>query len=794
MTINHMTQRHHRCLTAVVLAGVFWVCQGCQPGEQTVFERDAGINERVVDVSEVTPDLVDGREEDVVEPPACDDEREPDDDPERAAAWSAGERLDGKICAGDSDWLTMPLSRGERVRVVLEFEHDDGDLDMILYDPDLRQVQRAESTEDREVVSALAEQAGQWWVQIYGFGDDEGPYEVELQVEASGSGPCEDDLAEDDDRHAQARQVLPPETVSGVICGGDLDWVGWLAQEGQSMRAVLDFEHEVGDLDIALFDEGGRVVAESASSDDGEALTYEAARAGLHLLRIQGYGGAAAPYDLSVTLNGVAEDTVVVEGELLFDDPFLDRGAYIYLRRPLAGVDVEVIDELSGQVIGQSVTDGQGRYRVSVEATPGAPIYARALARRRGPEGKVDVVNSQRRLYAVRSDTVALSASGATLDLALTRDARLHEPFNVLDAHNQAMGWWALNAVAAPVPLLHIVWEAGRSFDCGTCYRGDFSPPTVFLLGRDSDNDALDDPVILHEVGHHLMNTFGTDDSPGGFHDGTPVDPLLAYAEGWATAFSTWVRDDPLYYDTFGESASRYDMERPDEDYSDFAGGSVSAPISEYLVAALLWDFYDAVEDGEDRVALGASVTQPVLGYLVDGQRARRGVEGVDLVDYLDALHCEDLLDEGPLLSRLEEAGFPYSLPGGCKPMAPAVMRWEASASVLRLESRRPVDGLTLHGCLAPGQCVRVADVGKLDAGQVVRVALAEGSARVEVEAVRWWEARLWRGEATWVAVEGVEGDDLASSASQRAGALRWHKAPPAGDGHPVLEASVGGL
>ena len=171
----------------------------------------------------------------------------------------------------------------------------------------------------------------------------------------------------------------------------------------------------------------------------------------------------------------------------------------------------------------------------------------------------------------------------------------------------------------------------------------------------------------------------------------------------WATAFSSMVRNDPVYFDTRGEGLVLHNLENPDEDYGIFTGRDMSEPISEYLVASLFWDFFDAEADGDDTIHIDVQVLAPLLGYLDNGERRHRGSPGVDFVDYLDGSVCLDIIDPDALALRLGEAQFPYEERGReCeKPSSPVGIT--PSSGWLDIEARRPFDAMEVRHCTARG-------------------------------------------------------------------------------------------
>ncbi len=103
-------------------------------------------------------------------------------------------------------------------------------------------------------------------------------------------------------------------------------------------------------------------------------------------------------------------------------------------------------------------------------------------------------------------------------------------------------------------------FEPGTSWSCGACM---FAEPVV-AFGQRFDTQIVypGDPndaeqwaisVVDHELGHWVMQSFGTSPNEGGTHYiGIPTFPGQAWSEGWATFFSSDVRVDPFYTDKQG--------------------------------------------------------------------------------------------------------------------------------------------------------------------------------------------------------------------------------------------------
>jgi hypothetical protein len=186
----------------------------------------------------------------------------------------------------------------------------------------------------------------------------------------------------------------------------------------------------------------------------------------------------------------------------------------------------------------------------------------------------------------------------------------------------------------------------------------------ITILGMIEDDDGYDDAVLLHELGHVLETTYGRTSNPGLQHRVyTAEDPRLAWSEGFATYFSSVVRNDSRYVDTRLDGALVIDCD------VDVTRANPSRPmtqdISENTVSEILWDLGDA-GDGDDDPAAGAH--GPILrvqDMVLRAAAADRGVSGVDLVDFLDGyLLLRGQTSCAGTRGVVESRSFPYDFAG----------------------------------------------------------------------------------------------------------------------------------
>ncbi|MCA9540059.1 MAG: PPC domain-containing protein, partial [Myxococcales bacterium] len=207
--------------------------------------------------------------------PGCRDDRFEDNDVRGEATplmfnglvYDSGPRA-FTACAQDPDWYSFETpAAGTSIRVRVRFINADGDLDARLYAPDGREVDRAQTAGDEEVLEYLAgpdnpSPAGTWWIEVFSRGLAENVYRVQVDL-VRGLGP---DAAEPDNAPQTATALGLPgvqdqTTINDrTIHPGDEDWfaLDMGARDGLMVRLEIlgNDSAENDELDFALYGPG----------------------------------------------------------------------------------------------------------------------------------------------------------------------------------------------------------------------------------------------------------------------------------------------------------------------------------------------------------------------------------------------------------------------------------------------------------------------------------------------------------------------------------------------------------
>lgn len=322
-------------------------------------------------------------------------------------------------------------------------------------------------------------------------------------------------------------------------------------------------------------------------------------------------------------------------------------------RLPMRGVVVEAVDASSGEcsdsVLATTLSNGNGEYGLNVPENQSVCVQVRAQLYRDGSEGgaswniQLTDNTSGNAPYYLLDTTVATPAdqpernllAGAGVepgssDYTLPRAAA---PFAILDTLCEAVDTLVKADADIELPLLAVRWselnnaaetESEESIEQGdiggSFYRQQFFirgaeviglSHEIFLLGdEDSNTDEYDPHVITHEFGHYLTGNFSRYDALGGNHAiDDRLDFRLAFEEGWADAFSgialstaaTALAESPANYrNSLGVNQARtfrYSLEAINH--------SVAGWYSEASVASILYNLFDANNNGVDDIELG---------------------------------------------------------------------------------------------------------------------------------------------------------------------------------------------
>ncbi len=202
------------------------------------------------------------------------------------------------LISGNEDWFAIDVCRNCPLDVKIEFNADDGDLDMFLYDENMLEIDSSNSVTNLEEINFRDRMnARRMYVKVIGFSDDQNRYDLTIRV---------DDRLEENDTTAQAALWAIPENTYGslVVLANDDDWYMVNVCAGGTLDVRVDFVHANGDLDMKLYAEGNytNTIDTSITVNDYEQVSYTSVRGGNYFVHLYGYQGDHNDYDMVVNV------------------------------------------------------------------------------------------------------------------------------------------------------------------------------------------------------------------------------------------------------------------------------------------------------------------------------------------------------------------------------------------------------------------------------------------------------------------------------------------------------------
>lgn len=377
-------------------------------------------------------------------------------------------------------------------------------------------------------------------------------------------------------------------------------------------------------------------------------------------------GNALSPADETLNSDNTpvdSNDDVTVSGKITFDRvPIGSSGGLDYnsiTQEPAREIVVTLIDGNKNS-IATTTTDKNGEYSftgISQNRSVKVRAYAKMLKSSSIGSWDVAVVDNTNddAQYAIEGSLVSVGTqnsirnlnapSGWSSDFNRYVTPRASAPFAILDSVYSAMQYILQTDSQINFPKLTVNWSvnnapsgSGTDSDLNdglivtTHYNG---ADDLYILGTENlDTDEFDSNIIIHEWGHYFEKKFSRADSIGGSHlEGDRLDIRVAFSEGWCNAFSSMVKDDPIYVDT-GDNRQASNML-----VMDMENGTKKNPgyFSESSVQRILYDLYDDADDGYDELSLGF---EPIYDVLTGTQKVTPAF--TSLFPFINALKDEN--------------------------------------------------------------------------------------------------------------------------------------------------------
>lgn len=662
----------------MIVALSILLCVGCDYRQTVIRDADAG----TLQTDASTPDQVASADDsndrdqgeigdqlppDQISKPCESDRFEPNDLPATASQLPSGTVSGLSVCGADEDWFAALFARGERVDVEALYASAGGKLSLTIVDGVGTVLAVGAPTQRGRRLSWIASEPGLYYLRVAASVQASLSYQLEVSRSPAN---CDADPFEPNDGPLQATPIASVIGVTITLCGHDSDWFSIPVVAGSALTVRATTLIEQGNLDLFIYRKNGealQLLGAAETSFPVEQLTLlEITANEMLLLEVRGDGQNLNSYTLALESapSGTLRSGAVAGLVRYRDQPLTTEGFAEDRWLPARRVEVELVRTFDGAVVASALTDLTGRYRMVFSHSGPSGLTLRALARTQMSGVSIVVQNSppSAETYAVESPDPVDEKGQTELTIDLDIDVNpVGGAFNIIDVTVDAFVKLGPLLTAPKRSALTYYWRPGFANFCVTCYL----EGQIYISGVESDPDHYDDPVILHELGHFFEEAFARRDTPGGFHDLSPVTPPLAWSEGFAHYFQALVRDEANYIDSVADALVVQSFaEIKDPRTLGTVDGTLEGYLSEAVVFLSLWEIFTARRGAGEILAIGETLA-PSLYYLGAATFGDRGAGGADFVDYLDGWFCLGL-GQKSLIEQIVVTGrqFPYDFGG----------------------------------------------------------------------------------------------------------------------------------
>lgn len=202
--------------------------------------------------------------------------------------------IKSKAILADADWYRINVANGhQRVIVLAEFKHSEGDIDIRLYNQNGALVAGAGSTTDNEMIDFEVPNGGVYYIKVYQW--PEASEDALLPYTGSVYNlwwdATNDDAYEENDNRTAAFDLTPFKgkwlsNIKGKGVKSDEDWYRITIPTAQPVLVRCRFDYSQGNIDLALYNSNGVLLAESKRKNDNEYLNFHVSTPGDYFVQL----------------------------------------------------------------------------------------------------------------------------------------------------------------------------------------------------------------------------------------------------------------------------------------------------------------------------------------------------------------------------------------------------------------------------------------------------------------------------------------------------------------------------
>lgn len=349
------------------------------------------------------------------------------------------------LTVGDREWFSFPVEAGETVNVSAGAAGERRGTEFNLVTPDGNNVAGERLKGDRAAFGATADAGGTYYLQTVGVSPSRGGDRYNFTVDVGGEtlGLPNDRFERGNPPVGNQNRENAPDVTSGTYTLGmvddDRDVLAVDLDEGERVRAVVDFDPDENDLALELVDDSGTAVTDPESATGRERVAFTSPEGGTYYLRVTGESGAASTYELDVAVLErtdvtigpgavtVSPDTATTVNVTVTDATAGVENANLSLRSTDTSVlRIQSVDAVRNGSVSATVADDGGTATANVtglnRSVTGTVTVAQVTVAAVGPgsatlEGDATVAARswfEYPLGTVQSTSVEVSADGTT--------------------------------------------------------------------------------------------------------------------------------------------------------------------------------------------------------------------------------------------------------------------------------------------------------------------------------------------------------------------------------------------
>ncbi|MCX7958178.1 MAG: PPC domain-containing protein [Deltaproteobacteria bacterium] len=257
-----------------------------------------------------------------------DDTYEPNNSFYSARKMEAGSYNSLVLCPSDEDYYSFALNTNDRIEVEISFDNAKADIDIVLFDPLMKEVAYSITSGGTEKITHTAASSGNYILNVFAWDNGSAPYQMSVKIIRNQI--CNDDRFEDNDSINTATKLTSDEIYGLVICPSDSDYYSITLNKGDKLSTGVFYTESKGKLYSALLSSDGKTVFATGENQSGDiVLNITATYSGEYILLVRGADKTIRnDYDILIDIkrNSVCTDDIYEENDAMEYAPALAKG------------------------------------------------------------------------------------------------------------------------------------------------------------------------------------------------------------------------------------------------------------------------------------------------------------------------------------------------------------------------------------------------------------------------------------------------------------------------------------